>query len=188
MWHATDENRPAGFRRWIDASTVPRMIGRRGTLRALLGVCAAVLVTPVRALAQRTPAATKEALETSKLIYVATQRKSGERSTIAPVWFIYENDAIWTTTSPGSWKAKRIARGSPLYIWVGNEDGPFVVGTAEKITDPAVIAHMGEVYANKYWIAALGFFRPRPERVSEGKTIAYKVTITEEAPPPPPGR
>mgnify|MGYP005868221291 CR=1 FL=1 len=162
------------------------MLGRRGVLRTVLWAGAAVLLAPVRALAQAIPAATKEALATSKLIYVATQRKDGERSTAAPIWFVWENDAIWTTTSPDSWKAKRIARGSPLYIWVGSESGPFLVGTAEKITDPAVIAHMGELYADKYWIAAMGFFRPRPERVSSGKTIAYKVTVAGGTPPPPP--
>jgi general stress protein 26 len=162
------------------------MIGRREVLRALLWAGAAVLLAPVRLLAQAIPAATKEALATSKLIYVATQRRSGERSTAAPIWFVWENDAIWTTTSPDSWKAKRIARGSPLYVWVGSESGPFLVGTAEKITDPAVIAHMGELYSDKYWIAAMGFFRPRPERVSSGKTIAYKVTVVEGTAPPPP--
>ena len=162
------------------------MIARRSVLRTLLVGGAAVLLAPVRALAQRIPVATKDALANSKLIYVATQRKSGERSTIAPVWFVWENDAIWTTTSPSSWKAKRISRGSPLYIWVGSESGPFVVGTAEKITDPAIVAHMGELYADKYWIAALGFFKPRPDRVSSGKTVAYKVTIAEGTPPPPP--
>lgn len=162
------------------------MSDRRSVLRTILLVGAAVLLAPARALAQRIPEATKAALANSKLLYVATQRKSGERSTIAPVWFVWENDAIWTTTSPTSWKAKRIARGSPLYIWVGSESGPFVVGTAEKITDPAIVAHMGELYADKYWIAALGFFKPRPERVSSGKTVAYKVTIAEGTPPPAP--
>ncbi|MBM4243135.1 MAG: hypothetical protein FJ148_04875 [Deltaproteobacteria bacterium] len=164
------------------------MIGRRKVLRTVLRAGAAVLLAPVRALALAIPAATREALATSKLIYVATQRKTGERSTAAPVWFVWENDAIWTTTSPDSWKAKRIARGSPLYVWVGSESGPFLVGTAERITDPTVIAHMGELYSDKYWIAALGFFRPRPERVSSGKTIAYKVTVAEGTPPPPPAK
>ena len=128
---------------------------------------------------------TKELLQSSSYIYTATQRKSGETSESVPIWFMWDGEQIFFTTEPDSWKAKRIARGSPLYIWVGNEDGPFVVGTAEKITDPAIIAHMGEVYADKYWIAALGFFRPRPERVAEGKTIAYKVTLAEGTPPPP---
>ena len=159
---------------------------RRHVLATLLGLAGAVLLAPLRALAQAIPAATRDALANSKLIYVATQRKSGERSTAAPIWFVWENDAIWTTTSPDSWKAKRIARGSPLYIWVGSESGPFLVGTAEKITDPAIIAHMGELYSDKYWIAAMGFFRPRPERVSSGKTIAYKVTVAQGTPPPRP--
>ena len=162
------------------------MNGRRAVLRALSVAGAALLLAPLRALAQRIPAATRDALATSKLIYVATQRKSGERSTIAPVWFVWENDAIWTTTSPDSWKAKRIARGSPLYIWVGSESGPFLVGTAEKVTDPAIVAHMGELYSDKYWIASMGFFRPRPERVTSGKTVAYKVTVAEGTAPPPP--
>lgn len=162
------------------------MISRRSVLEGALAVGAAVSLAPLRALAQQIPASTKEALETAKLIYVATRRKSGERSEAAPVWFIYENDAIWTTTSPDSWKAKRIAQGSPLYIWVGSENGPFVVGTAEKITDPAVIEHMGEAYADKYWIASLGLFKPRASRVADGKTIAYKVTLTEGTPPPAP--
>lgn len=161
------------------------MATRRALLQVSLGFGVAALFAPLLVLAAL-PAATREALAKAKLIYVATQRKSGERSTSAPVWFIYENDAIYSTTSPDSWKAKRIARGSPLYIWVGSENGPFVLGTAEKITDPAVIAHMGDLYADKYWIAMLGFFRPRPERVAAGKTVAYKVTLSDGTPPPPP--
>jgi len=162
------------------------MMTRRIALRGVVGVGVSLLLAPLRALAQQIPVATREALGTAKLIYVATLMKSGTRSTIAPVWFIYENDAIYTTTSPDSWKAKRIARGSPLYIWVGSESGPFVIGTAEKITDPVVIAHMGEAYSDKYWIAMLGLFRPRPERVAEGKTLAYKITLAEGTPPAPP--
>jgi nitroimidazol reductase NimA-like FMN-containing flavoprotein (pyridoxamine 5'-phosphate oxidase superfamily) len=154
-------------------------------LASVLGVACVAILAPLAALAQQIPAATREALGKAKLIYVATRRKSGERSTIAPVWFVYENDAIYSTTSPDSWKAKRIARGSPLYIWVGSESGPFVLGKAEKITDPAVIAHMGDMYSDKYWIAMLGFFRPRPDRVAAGKTVAYKVTLSEGTAPAP---
>ena len=69
-------------------------------------------------------AGTEKALRESGEIYIATQRASGERSSIKPVWFYYlGDDELFFTTSPGSWKAKRIARGSPLYIWVGSDDG-----------------------------------------------------------------
>src|SRR5262245_65774332 len=60
--------------------------------------------------------ATKELLRSSSYIYVATVRKNGELSGAAPIWFYYDGDQIFFTTEPGSWKAKRIARGSPLTI------------------------------------------------------------------------
>jgi Pyridoxamine 5'-phosphate oxidase len=166
----------------MPSCTIPR--------RRFLGIALAASATLpwARAARAEAPAATGKALEDASLIYVATRRKSGERSTAAPIWFYYENGEIFFTTSPDSWKAKRIGRGSPLFIWVGSEDGPFLLGEAERVTDPGVVAHMGEEYAKKYWIAWLGLFRPRPDRVAEGKTVAYRVQLTEGTPPPPPAR
>ncbi|HZR71113.1 MAG TPA: pyridoxamine 5'-phosphate oxidase family protein [Burkholderiales bacterium] len=160
------------------------MIGRRRFVR--LAVLAAAAAATPAAFGVELPAATRAALESASLLYVATRRKSGRRSEAAPIWFMYEGDAVFFTTSPDSWKAKRIRRGSPLYIWVGSADGPFVVGEAKPVTDPAVVAHMGEVYAKKYWIAWLGLFRPRPDRVAAGKTLAYRVELSEGVPPPAP--
>ena len=34
---------------------------------------------------------------------------------------------------------------------------------------------MAPEYDRKYWIAWLGFFRPNPERVREGKTVIVRV-------------
>ena len=129
------------------------------------------------------PPETETALRNSDLIYVATRRRNGALSTIRPIWFFYEDGKIFFTTAPDSWKAKRIAAGSPLYIWVGSEQGPFVEGRAEPVTDPALIDRMGESYAKKYWIAWLGLFRPRSSRVASGKTNAYLVTPTHAQPP-----
>lgn len=136
-----------------------------------------------RAQAQNLPAATEAALKSSGLIYVATQRANGKPSERKPIWFMYDDGKIFFSTSPDSWKAKRIARGSPLYIWVGEENGPFLLGKAEAVTDAAFIDRMGEAYAKKYWIAWLGLFRPRSTRVTDGKTKAYLVTLSEGTPP-----
>ena len=116
-----------------------------------------------------------KALETSKNLYVATQRKDGSQSGKAPIWFMYDGNAVYFSTAPESHKAKRIAKGSPLYVWVGAENGPSFVGKAELVRDPAVAAMMAPVYDKKYWISWLGFFRPRPERVQAGKTVIVKV-------------
>lgn len=125
------------------------------------------------------PAATEQLLQSSSYIYVATQRSDGELGSFSPIWFTYDQGKIFFTTSPDSFKAKRIARGSPLTIHVGTEDGPVVVGKAVKVTDPAVIDKMGEAYDKKYWLSWVGFFRPRADRVTSGKTMAYAVDPEE---------
>ena len=122
------------------------------------------------------PPAMRPALETASYIYVATQRADGSQSKAVPVWFSFDGEAIWFTTGPESHKARRIARGSPLLVWVGKADGPHFVGHAELVRDPAAAARMGPVYDAKYWISWLGFFRPRPERVRAGKTVIVRVT------------
>ncbi|MGE0824068.1 MAG: pyridoxamine 5'-phosphate oxidase family protein [Candidatus Binatia bacterium] len=122
-----------------------------------------------------------DTLKTSQYIYVATRRMNGQWSTAAPVWFMYEDGKVYFTTSPSSHKAYRIRRGSPVQIWVGKRDGPYFEGQAELIRDPDLTNRMGEVYSQKYWIAWLGFFRPRPARVGSGKTLVVRVTPIAEA-------
>ena len=50
-----------------------------------------------------------KALETSKNLYVATKRKDGTQSAKAPIWFMYDGNAVYFSTAPESHKAKRIA-------------------------------------------------------------------------------
>ena len=121
----------------------------------------------------------RQALATAKNLYVATQRKDGSTSKASPIWFMVDGDAIYFTTTPGSYKAKRIARGSPVLVWVGSEQGPHFVGKGEILRDPAVAEKMAPAYDQKYWISWLGFFRPRPDRVRDGKTVIVKVTPAE---------
>ncbi len=115
------------------------------------------------------------ALKTEKHIYVATQRVNGEWSTPAPVWFMYDGEAVYLTTAPTSHKAHRIHRGSPVRVWVGKKDGPFFAGEAHFVKDQAVVERMAEAYTHKYWIAWLGLFRPRPGRVATGQTLIVKI-------------
>lgn len=163
------------------------MTTRRKFLSAAAAATAVAWLLPRTSGADDLPSDVQRSLRESKEIYVATRRKSGTRSTIAPIWFWYDGgDELFFTTSPKSWKARRLKRGSPLYVWVGSERGPFLVGTAEPVADPATIERMGEAYSRKYWIAWLGFFRPRSNRVADGRTVAYRVKLAPGTPPPPP--
>jgi hypothetical protein len=156
------------------------MINRRTVLEMIAGGAMAAM-RPGAARAGSVSPDVERALSTSDLIYVATQRRNGTRSAAKPIWFYYDQGKVFFTTSPDSWKAKRIAAGSPLFINVGAADGPAVRGIAEPVTDPAFIERMGDAYARKYWIAWLGFFKPRSARVTAGKTMAYLVTLQPAA-------
>ena len=122
------------------------------------------------------PPDVRDALRTSKHIYVATQRADGTTSAKAPVWFTVDGDTVYFTSAPDSHKVARIRRGSPLLVWVGTADGPHFEGKAEVLSDPALAERMAPAYREKYWIAWLGFFRPRPDRVRAGKTVIVRVT------------
>lgn len=116
------------------------------------------------------------ALKTETYIYVATRRMDGQWSAAAPVWFMYDSEGLYFTTAPSSHKAHRIHRGSPVKIWVGTEDGPSFEAKAQLVKDGPLAERMGKAYSDKYWMAWLGFFKPRPARVGSGKTLIVKVT------------
>jgi general stress protein 26 len=115
-------------------------------------------------------------LSHSKQIYVATERKDGTRSTAAPVWFGVIDDAIWFATLPDNHKARRVKRGSPMYVSVEGKDGPFIKAKAEIVQDGAMAEQLGEIYARKYWIAWLGLFRPSREKIESGKNLLLRLT------------
>jgi len=122
------------------------------------------------------PPDVQAALRSQSEIYVATKRADGSRSKAVPVWFWWDGKVVYFTTSPDSHKAKRIRKGSSVFVAV-SKDGPFFEGKAEVINDLELVEKLGAEYSNKYWIARLGLIRPRPERVKSGKTVAVKVVF-----------
>jgi hypothetical protein len=141
-------------------------------LGAALALPDGVMAEPTR----KFPPDFVQQLQNAKEIYVATARKDGTRSAVAPVWFGYMDDAIWFTTGPDSHKGKRVKRGSPMFVSVQGKDGPFIKTTAAIINDGATAERLGQLYSKKYWIAWLGFFRPSRARNESGKTILLRLT------------
>ena len=115
-------------------------------------------------------------LQRSKEIYVATQRKDGKRSAAAPIWFGVVDDTIWFATRTGSHKAKRVRRGSPVYVSVTGKAGPFIETRAEISMDGAMADRLGTIYAQKYWRAWLGMFRPGHEKIAAGTDVLVHLT------------
>ncbi len=155
-----------------------REVGRLGlaAMVATVGLSSSVMAQD---LVRGVPPEFSQHLARNKEIYVATRRKDGSRSSPTPVWFGLMDGAIWFTTSPTSWKAKRIRRGSPMFVSVDGAHGPFIEMKAEIILDGDKAEQLGKVYDQKYWIAWLGFFRPSKARNESGKTILLKLTPAE---------
>ena len=143
-----------------------------------VGLCLVGMVREVGALSE----AVQAQLRTAKEIYLATRRADGQWGKAAPVWFIYDGQAVYLTTAPTSYKARRIKRGSPVRVWVGSTEGPAFTGKAEIIEDLELVERMGSAYSQKYWLAWLGLFRPRAARVAAGKTLAVKVMPVDDTP------
>jgi hypothetical protein len=115
-------------------------------------------------------------LQHSKEIYVATLRKDGARSTVVPVWFGILDDAILFASLPDNHKAKRVKRGSPIFVSVQGKDGPFIKTKAEIVKDGAVAERLGQIYSRKYWIAWVGMFRPSRAKIETGKNVLIRLT------------
>ena len=124
-----------------------------------------------------------DALGRATYIYIATVRKDGNQSKAAPVWFITTaGNQVLIETSPTSWKAKRIKRGSPALIWIGSRTGPAFIGKAEIVTDTKLQDEVIAQYPKKYLLARIGFARPSRAKLDRGQIVVIHISPTRDLP------
>jgi hypothetical protein len=124
-----------------------------------------------------------DALSTASVLYIATVRKDGNQSTPAPVWFTVAPDhLVLIQTSPTTWKAKRIRRGSPVIVWIGKTKGPAFIGKAEITNDPAVAREIIVDYPKRYLMARLGMHTPTQELFNKGQIIPITIRPVRDLP------
>jgi Pyridoxamine 5'-phosphate oxidase len=140
----------------------------------------AAVATP--AIAATSPRAA-DALAKATYIYIATVRKDGNQSKAAPVWFITTADKqVLIETSPTSWKAKRIKRGSPAMIWIGARTGPAFIGKAEIVADTKLQDQVIAEYPKKYLLARIGFARPSRAKLDSGQIVVIRISPARDLP------
>ena len=95
--------------------------------------------------------AVDEALRKATYVYVQSERKTGEWSTPAEIWFHYEEGKVYVGTRPTSWRVKRLGwKRTKARIAVGTADGPTFEARGELVKDRAVEDRLMADYAKKY--------------------------------------
>jgi hypothetical protein len=111
---------------------------------------AATLLTAAPVLAGFTPEQEKQLAEAT-YVYVQSERKSGDWSTPAEIWFFVDGGTLYVGTRPTSWRVKRIEAGrTKARIAIGKIDGPAFEATGALVKDPALQRRMMAAYATKY--------------------------------------
>jgi hypothetical protein len=109
-----------------------------------------VLLAAAPALAGLTPEQEKQ-LADATYVYIQSQRKSGEWSKPAEIWFFADGGKLYVGTRPESWRVKRIKAGrTKARIAIGKTDGPTFEATGALVHDPALEEKMMAAYAKKY--------------------------------------
>jgi hypothetical protein len=124
-----------------------------------------------------------KALNKASLIYIATVRKDGNQSTSAPVWFIMSKDnTLLIQTGATSWKAKRIRRGSPAMIWIGEKDGPAFMAKAAIESDKDSQQEILQGIPRKYTLARLGIVGPSQKKFDAGTLVVIRLSQIRDLP------
>jgi len=109
-----------------------------------------MLVAAVPAVAGLTAEQEKQ-LADATYVYVQSQRKSGDWSKPAEIWFFADGGKVYVGTRPESWRVKRIKAGrTKARIAIGKVDGPTLEATGALVQDPAAEEKMMAAFAKKY--------------------------------------
>lgn len=121
-----------------------------------------VLLAVVAARAGLKPEVEK-ALREATFVYVQSERKTGEWSKPAEIWFHFEEGKVYVATRPTSWRVRRIGwKRAKARVAVGKADGPAFEARAELVKDPALENRLMADYAKKYpdgWVKFEQAFR-----------------------------
>lgn len=159
------------------------MTWRRLGLLSIALVSLMVVAGPHRCARAQASQRDIDALKKATYVYIGTVRKDGNQSKNTPVWFtVTPEHEVLIETPPSSWKAKRIRRGSPALIWIGEIDGPAFIGKAEITSDAEVENRIISDYPQRYMLARMGYAKPTKVKFDSGKIVAIKITPITDLP------
>ena len=109
-----------------------------------------------RSILRMTEAELEELLTTERSLRIGTVGNNGMPH-VAPMWFVWDDGAIWLNSLIRSKRTKDLAAGSPVALCVdaGHDyaelRGAVLYGTPEEITDEALTTEARKLFGKKYW-------------------------------------
>jgi hypothetical protein len=93
----------------------------------------------------------QKALDSSKYVYIQTERKNGTLGKAAEIWFMSYNGAVWVASPVATHRVKRIQAGqTKAKVWIDKTDGPSFNAKGSIVKDPEVNKVLFETFAKKY--------------------------------------
>jgi hypothetical protein len=152
-------------------------MSRRFTTRLIALSVIAILGWTEFTLAAPLSDAVRKQLETSKYVYIASQRKDGHFGKPAEIWFMFHDGAVWVGTPPTTWRVKRIKAGrTAAKIAVGTPDGPSFEAVGSVVKDKASYDLLLQTYAKKYPEGWSRFEQNFREGFKNGSRVLVKYT------------
>jgi PPOX class probable F420-dependent enzyme len=88
--------------------------------------------------------------------WIATTRPDG-RPHAAPVWGVWLDETFYFSTGRKSVKARNLAHNPSLVVHLESGDDVVILeGTAEAVSDPAILSRFNQAYGAKYKFYPLG--------------------------------
>ncbi len=93
----------------------------------------------------------QQALDSSKHVYIQSERKDGSFGKAAEIWFMPYQGAVWVASPATTHRVKRIQAGrTKAKIAVGKPDGPSFNAKGSIVKDPEVNNVLFDTFAKKY--------------------------------------
>ena len=93
----------------------------------------------------------QKTLDSSKYVYIQSERKDGKFGKAAEIWFFHHKGAVWVCSPTTTHRAKRIQTGhTKAKIAIGKADSPSFNAKGSVVKDAEVNQVMFEAFAKKY--------------------------------------
>ena len=117
----------------------------------------------------------QQALDSSKYVYIQSERKSGEFGSKAEIWFFRHDGAVWVGTPVSTHRVKRIQAGrTKAKVWIGSQDGSSFDATGSIVMDEAVNEILFETFAKKYADGWAGYADGFRKSLADGSRVLVR--------------